>query len=264
MNELTAETRFSGLADGYDRHRPSYPDALWTHLVSSFGARAPQTAADVGAGTGISTRQLALALGPEWQVIGVEPNDDMRAQAEARGGGGAALRYIARQAENLGFKDVSLGLVTTAQAIHWFDKPRFYQDVGRSLAPGGILAILYNDRDVDDGGLLSAFETLMEDEMPGYDRNYRRGKHSDNQDEELATLAWAGDVASHHVTHAMPMTPEGFAGLMLSRSKLKPFADKHGSTEAERILIDLASGFADAANEISLRYTSRVHMARKA
>ncbi len=263
MNELTAETRFSGLAGGYDRHRPSYPNALWSHLIGTLTPPVPKTAADVGAGTGISTRQLALALGSEWQVIGVEPNDDMRAQAEARGGAGAAVRYIARQAENLGFKDGSLGLVTTAQAIHWFDKPLFYADVGRSLAPGGVLAILYNDRDVDDGGLLSAFETLMETEMPGYDRNYRRGKHSDNQDDELAALDWAGEVASERVTHEMPMTPEGFAGLMLSRSKLKPFADKHGSLAAERILVELASGFADAANGIALRYTSRVHMARK-
>jgi uroporphyrinogen-III synthase len=34
-----------------------------------------------------------------------------------------------------------LDLVTVAQAVHWFDRPRFFREVERVLRPGGVLAI---------------------------------------------------------------------------------------------------------------------------
>ncbi len=263
MNELTAETRFSGLAEGYDRHRPSYPDALWQHAVSAVKSDVPHLALDIGAGTGISTRQLATALTNDWQVIGVEPNADMRTQAEARESAGSRISYIDRQAEALGFDGASAGVVTVAQAIHWFDKPTFYASIGEVLAPGGALAILYNDRDVEGDGLLGAFEDLMEREMPGYDRNYRRRRNVTGQDDELAALKWVGDVTSYRAYRDELLTPQAFAGLMLSRSKLKPFVDKLGRVMAEQILIDLAISYTDQANLISMGYTSRVHIAAR-
>ncbi|MBT6093360.1 MAG: class I SAM-dependent methyltransferase [Rhodospirillaceae bacterium] len=263
MNELTAETRFSGLAEGYDRHRPSYPDALWQQVASSVGEAAPHVALDIGAGTGISTRQLASALSTDWQVIGIEPNADMRTQAVTKESSSSRISYIDRQAEALGMKQASAGLVTVAQAIHWFDRPVFYAGIGTVLATGGVLAIVYNDRDVDGDGLLGQFENLMEREMPGYDRNYRRGRNVSGQDDELAALEWVDNVASHLMHREELLTPQTFAGLMLSRSKLKPFTDKHGDAEAERILIQQAANHTNDAGMISMGYTSRIHIATR-
>ena len=46
------------------------------------------------------------------------------------------------QSEVLPFEDNSVDLVTCCQAIHWFDIPKFYQDVNRVLRPkGGVLAV---------------------------------------------------------------------------------------------------------------------------
>jgi SAM-dependent methyltransferase len=35
----------------------------------------------------------------------------------------------------------SVDLVTVAQAVHWFDRPKFYAEVRRVLRPGGIVAV---------------------------------------------------------------------------------------------------------------------------
>ena len=46
------------------------------------------------------------------------------------------------QSEVLPFEDNSVDLVTCCQAIHWFDIPKFYQEVNRVLrSKGGVLAV---------------------------------------------------------------------------------------------------------------------------
>ncbi len=44
-------------------------------------------------------------------------------------------------AEQSGLPDASVDLVCVAQALHWFDLPRFYAVVTRVLRPGGVIAV---------------------------------------------------------------------------------------------------------------------------
>lgn len=263
-DSVTVANRFSGLAEGYDRHRPDYPGELLAHIAAAPGADVPKLAVDVGAGTGIATRLIGAHLPADWRIVGIEPNAEMRGQASAREAAGSSITYMDAAAEALPFKAVSSGLVSVAQAIHWFDRPKFYGEVGRILAPGGAFAILYNDRDLAEPGLLGAFESLMEREIPPYDRYYRQGRDGeDAQDAELDALDWTASVARHRVRHAKVMTPDEFAGLMLSRSKLKPYAAKYGADDARRRLVELAERHVDAAGRVSVGITARVHIATR-
>src|SRR4051794_7801884 len=74
-------TRFSDLADLYARHRPDYPGAALDFITGRGGLRAAGALlVDVGCGTGISARLFA-ARGV--RVVGADPNDEMRARAQA-------------------------------------------------------------------------------------------------------------------------------------------------------------------------------------
>lgn len=75
---LTAES-FGTDAEGYDRARPGYPDALVARVV----AQSPGSdVLDVGCGTGIAARQFQAA---GCTVLGVEPDARMAGFARARG-----------------------------------------------------------------------------------------------------------------------------------------------------------------------------------
>lgn len=39
-------------------------------------------------------------------------------------------------------EDSSLSLIISAQAAHWFDLPRFYEEVKRTLKNNGVLALI--------------------------------------------------------------------------------------------------------------------------
>lgn len=128
------EQKFTGKADLYEKFRPSYPDELIDFLYVNACC---DNVADIGAGTGKFTRCL---LKKPWNVTAVEPNDDMRAKLAAIGG----ITVVNAPAENTGLADKSVGLVTVAQAFHWFDRERFAAECKRILTDGGKLAVIWN------------------------------------------------------------------------------------------------------------------------
>lgn len=103
--------RFEGRADAYRIGRPWYGPEVIGYVLDGLGA-AP-TIADLGAGTGIASRLLA-AYGAN--VIAIEPNATMRAQAEPN----ERVRFVETPAESTGLADGSVDGITAFQAFHWF------------------------------------------------------------------------------------------------------------------------------------------------
>lgn len=123
---------FSRDAAGYARFRPTYPAALFDWLASVAPSR--QLAVDVGTGNG----QTAVELGARFaKVIALDPSDAQLANAVAH----ARVEYRRAAAEATGVDAGSADLVASSQAFHWFDQPRFYEEVARVLRPGGVLAV---------------------------------------------------------------------------------------------------------------------------
>ncbi len=109
--------RFGAQAAAYRRHRPGYPDAVLDLLLEGLGPPEGLAAADLGAGTGLSSRLLASRMG---RVLAVEPDARMRAQAEA----GANVVWVDGTAERTGLPDGAVDLAAFFQAFHWFDPDR--------------------------------------------------------------------------------------------------------------------------------------------
>jgi SAM-dependent methyltransferase len=51
------------------------------------------------------------------------------------------VRYRVAPAEASGLEQASVDLVTAAQALHWFDRPRFWAEARRVLRPRGVVAV---------------------------------------------------------------------------------------------------------------------------
>src|SRR5262249_15439983 len=98
---------------------------------------------------GISTRLFAPLVG---KIIGIEPNDEMRAAAEARLSRAAARRIVYRkaQAENTGLPGAIADGVMAAQAFHWFVPEPALREFHRILKPDRWAILMWNERDDRD------------------------------------------------------------------------------------------------------------------
>jgi SAM-dependent methyltransferase len=150
--------RFADRAADYVAGRPSYPAAALDALFDGLGDAREVFAADLGAGTGISSRLLAERGAT---VLAIEPNQAMREAAEPH----QRVEWIAGTAEWTGLDEASIDLVTAFQAFHWFDHAKALREMVRILRPGGRAAVIYNERDENDpftaayGDLVRAYKT---------------------------------------------------------------------------------------------------------
>ncbi len=159
---------FSTLASSYASHRPGYgPDAIRLVLGAMSRPAAELDVADVGAGTGIWTRQLQ---GTGFRrVTAIEPNDAMR-QAGEETSGGLPIEWRKGSAENTGMPDASADLLTMASSFHWADFPTALAEFRRVLRPDGWFTALWNTRYLDRSPLLLEIEAELKRLVPDMKR----------------------------------------------------------------------------------------------
>lgn len=143
LHTLNPLNRFSDRVQDYVKYRPSYPKAAIDKILDNFTL--PITAADIGAGTGISSRLLAAR---NIKVIAIEPNPEMR-KAGIRDNT-ASVEWKDGTAENTNLPENSVDLVTCFQAFHWFTPEPTLSEFNRILKPKGKLAVVWNIRDEKD------------------------------------------------------------------------------------------------------------------
>lgn len=136
---------FSGHAPLYASARPTYPASIISEIASLASGR--EQAWDVGTGNGQSARALAEHFSA---VYATDASAAQIGQAEPH----ERVTFAVEPAETCGLPDGSCDLVLAAQALHWFDHPRFFAEARRVLRPGGLLAAIgydwfYVDPEVD-------------------------------------------------------------------------------------------------------------------
>lgn len=135
------EDNFSSHAETYAKYRPTYPEALFERLAEATSGR--ELAWDCGCGNG----QSALALAQYFEgVIATDGSGPQIAHARRHD----RVHYMIALAEASGIRSNSVDLITVSQALHWFDHPRFYDEVKRVLKPGGVIAAWCYDFTVID------------------------------------------------------------------------------------------------------------------
>jgi len=134
---------FADQGEDYDRLRPGYPAGVLDVMLAPLAeTRQQRRAIDLGAGTG----KLSWALAE--RGLAVTAVDTSAAMLETARRRGPDLVTRVAPAESTGLPAASADLVTVAQAWHWFDAEAASAEVARLLAPGGVLALVWNMLDV--------------------------------------------------------------------------------------------------------------------
>lgn len=195
--------RFGARAGAYAAFRPAYPSAAVDAVLAGLGDPHALQIADVGAGTGISSRVFADrgAL-----VVAIEPNAAMRQAALPH------ARVVWREAiaEDTGLPGKSVDLATACQAFHWFATARAMEELARIARRR--VAVLQYERDERDaftkayGDVVRAYasddtEALRMEALGAFDRfpNARvsRSAHPSRQRLDLAGVLGRAASASY-------------------------------------------------------------------
>ena len=131
----TFNDHFSQVAGAYAHWRPTYPDALFDAITRVVPA--DTVVWEPGCGSGQATRGLSRRFA---QVFATDPSAAQIEQHWANETDAANVQVAVEPGEVTSLADYSAGLIAVAQALHWFDRARFFAECKRVLGPGGVLA----------------------------------------------------------------------------------------------------------------------------
>jgi len=227
--------RFTGFVDVYDAFRPRPPLALLDILTQLARAPRPALVVDLGSGTGPSTAIWAARAA---SVVGVEPSDDMRGQAEARiAGEPANVRYHAGYANATGLPDGCADIVTCSQSLHWMEPVSTFAEIARVLRHGGVFAAYDCDLpptlnvEIEQACQAFAVQKHVAERAHGFSRDVRAWDKQGHLERMRASgqFRLTKEIVLHHVEQG---GAERLVGLELSQGGVATLL-KNGVSEDE-------------------------------
>ncbi|WP_428774575.1 class I SAM-dependent methyltransferase [Vibrio sp.] len=242
--------RFTNRVDDYQRYRPNYPQTLIDVLISESKLKPLANVADIGSGTGIFSERL-LEQGLE--VVGVEANQAMRQQAEDSLAGNRHFRSQSGRAEATELPDQSIDLITAAQSFHWFCNQQTLFEFRRILKPGGWLALIWNQRDME-----SRFQQQYDQVLQRYATDYAAVSHHNLKPDAFEHFFAQGQMRCYSFSNQQRFNFDQLMGRFRS-SSYSPAPASREYQQAEQCLLHLYKQYQQ--NEyISFDYCCRMYL----
>ncbi|MFN2239495.1 MAG: class I SAM-dependent methyltransferase [Thermoanaerobaculia bacterium] len=238
--------RFAGRAEAYARWRPDYPASALASILGDEPRGVPLV--DLGAGTGISSRQLASRGA---RVVAIEPNPEMCALISPM----QTLLPAIGTAESIPLRTASVRIATAFQAFHWFDAELALAEIHRVLVPGGRLALVWNERD-DRDPFTAAYREIVRAASGNHPAESRM-----EQVEAFAHSALFLAPVLKVFPHEQRLDREGLVGRMRSTSYLPSEGAAWESLASQ--MEALRTEWADANGFVRLAYETRVWLAKR-
>lgn len=243
MAQGSFKDHFSGHAADYSRYRPgAYPAALFEALAALAPDR--ECVWDCATGNG----QAALGLAELFdRVEATDASDKQIAAAKPH----PRIRYAVAPAEQSGLPDRGVSLVTVAQALHWFDLPRFYAEVRRVAKPEAVLACSCYMRCAVDAGVDEVTERLYNGVLgdaywPPERKHVERG---------YADLPFPfTEIALPRFEMEVRWTLEGYVGYLRSWSATQNYIKKNGRDPLELVGDELLHAWGDPGAARAVRW----------
>ena len=239
--------RFSSRVEDYVLYRPTYPSGIVSLLARECALTAHSRIADIGSGTGLLAR-LFLEFGCD--VLGVEPNRDMRLAGERLLTGQARFRSVEGRAEATTLPDHSVDFITAGQAFHWFEPEQARAEFRRILRPAGWVVLIWNER-VHAPGFMAGYEDFIV--RYGPERPHLEGH-------ELDRFFGASNWRLEKLPNQQEFDLEGLRGRFLSSS----YAPLPGAPGYEPSMLELGGLFAahEMDGRVTLLYKTEVYFGR--
>jgi SAM-dependent methyltransferase len=225
---------FGQAAENYDRYRPRYPHALIAGLIGHAGVRV----LDVGAGTGIASRQLRDAGA---DVLAVEPDPRM-----ARVAAGHGLRVERARFEDWDPAHRSFDLVVFAQSFHWVQPGPALDKIPSLLRPGGHLVLLSNRVTP-----VSPLRAQLEEAYHGYLGPSQRPPIDAAHDPDLLAMieAHGYTIERRHAAEDLTYARDDLVNMALTHSNVLTLDEESRAGLRARLQRSIGSTVVQARNE---------------
>ncbi|MBI2353785.1 MAG: class I SAM-dependent methyltransferase [Deltaproteobacteria bacterium] len=240
---------FSGHADAYTRYRPSYPPQMFAWLAGL--TKGHDLAWDCGCGNG----QAAVAIAPYYRlVIATDPSPQQIEHALPHEG----VRYSVAPAEESGIAGATVDLIVVAQALHWFDFDRFYDEARRVARRDGVIAAFsYGEVRLDgppDETVSRFYHEIIGPCWPP-ERRY--------VDEHYATIPFPfQEIVSPPFAMEIDWNLEHLMGYLGTWSAVKEYERRNGSDPLALIAGELRSAWGDPRQERRISWPLSIRVGR--
>jgi SAM-dependent methyltransferase len=243
-------TRFSDRVEDYAKYRPRYSHDVVDALKESCGLTPQHLLADVGCGTGLLA-EMFLHNGN--QVIGIEPNREMRVAGEKLLAGYEKFRMVDGSAEDTTLPPASVDFVLAGQAFHWFRPAEARKEFARILKPGGWAALIWHDRDTKSAPFLRAYDNFVRQ----YATDYEQVTHKYLASYEVLQSFFApNDMRLVKQHNRQQLDFDGLRGRLLSSSYIPKSGEKFEAMM--RALPDLFSQH-EGDGKVVLEYDTKIY-----
>ena len=202
--------RFSNRVENYVKYRPTYPPEVLQLFVDKMNLQTDSVVADIGAGTGISTKIFLENGNP---VFAVEPNAAMREAAAEFLKDFPKLTLVNSTSEATTLETDSVDLVIAAQAFHWFKQAETRTEFARILKDKGYVALIWNERQLDSTEFLKDYENHLIE----FGTDYEKIRH-DNITTKTLQNFFQKDFKEAVFQNKQTVDFDGLKGRMLSAS----------------------------------------------
>jgi SAM-dependent methyltransferase len=217
---------FSGHSRIYATFRPVYPQDLYDFVFKHLEHRS--SAWDCATGNGQVAQYLAKHFD---KVYATDISSEQLANAYLTDN----ISYSVSPAERTPFDEHQFDLITVGQALHWFDRDAFYQEVRRVGKPGGLLAVWgYSILSVSpeiDPFLMNFYQNIV---GPYWDSARKL------VDDEYQTITFPfKEIPSPRFYIKVSWTLEHFAGYLETWSATQKFIQKNNTSPVPTLINDL-------------------------
>jgi ubiquinone/menaquinone biosynthesis C-methylase UbiE len=138
---IMAEDRFTDYVDLYDEYRLSYNSDVISETIKYISNFIKiDTIADIGAGTGILTRQLLKYKFNKYYAV--EPNREMQ-ECSINKDKDFNISHLNTMANKTEIPSNTIDVIFVGTAIHWFEPHSTLKEFKRILKPNGFLILLH-------------------------------------------------------------------------------------------------------------------------
>lgn len=149
---------FDRVASAYEESRPGYAREVYDRIDSVKAYTEDSLILEVGAGSGIATKEIADRWNPK--IIAIEPGGNLRLLAKARLKDYGKVEIVASTFEDYGSGGLKFDGIFSATAFHWIDPEIKYKKAFDLLEDDSLLVLYWNNYGIHDEKLGSSIEGL--------------------------------------------------------------------------------------------------------